>query len=60
MDYEKMWEKLKQQVSDDVASISTLNTDVYYIDILRMATARIVLQSIVRIEKQSELIPPEK
>lgn len=53
-DYEKMWNKLKRNIASDINMFSSENIQLVYGDIIKVATAKIVQQTMDMIEKETD------
>ena len=51
MDYEKMWNMLKINARQELTYLLMSETKIQYEDIVKMATSKLILQSMERIEK---------
>lgn len=53
-DYEKMWEDLKYDVALDLSMLTDPKTEINYVDILRISTAKLIQQSMNHIEENNK------
>ena len=52
MDYEKMWKELKRATAADLSNLTDPSTVIEYADVQRMSAAKLVQQSMIKIEKE--------
>ncbi len=53
-DYKAMWEILKHDVEETLAILSNPESMIMYSDIQRMASAKLLQQSMIKIEGENE------
>ena len=53
-DYKKMWEELERNISFDLSMLADSKTVIEYADILRMASAKLIQQSMNRIKESQK------
>ena len=52
--YEKMWEDLKYDVNFDLSMLADSKTVIQFADIQRMAVAKLIQQTMIKIENNTE------
>ena len=53
LNYEKMWKELKRAALTDLSMLGDPKTIIEYADIQRMATAKLIQQTMIKIEQES-------